>query len=61
MVFKLNPQQLVSRLSYAKHKYFHTFSRYSNSLADLVMLGNLITKACMRLKRNKILKYIAHY
>ena len=60
MVFNLNHQHIVSSLSYAKHKYFYIFSRFSNSLADLLMLVYLIVEACMKLLRTKILEEIDH-
>ena len=60
MVFNLNHPHFVSRLSYAKHKYFYVFPQYSNSLADLPRLVYLLMETCMKLKRAKILEYIAH-
>ena len=45
---------MISSLPYAKHKYFYIFSRYSNLLADLLMMVFLIHEACMKVKRTKI-------
>ena len=58
MVLNLNHQHFVSRLSYAKHKYFYIFPRYANSLADLPRLVYLLLNAYMKLKRTKILKIL---
>ena len=60
MVFNLNHQHFVSRQSYAKHKYFCIFPRYSILLADLPRLMYLIIETCMKLKRTKISKDVAH-
>ena len=60
MVFNLNHSHFVSRLSYAKHKYFYIFLRYSNSLANFLNLVHFIIEACMKLKRTKISGNVAH-
>ena len=46
-------------MPYAKHKYFRIFHRYSNSLADLIML-DLTINAYMKLKRTLEFQKILH-
>ena len=60
MVFNLNHLHFVSRLSYAKHKYFYIFPRYSNLLAALLNLVYLIIEVYMKLKRTKISEDMVH-
>ena len=61
IVFNFNHHHFVSSLSYAKHKYFYIFHRYSNSfyLADFLLLVCLIMDTNMQLIRTKISDDIA--
>ena len=47
----LNHKHFAYSLSYAKHKYFYIFPRYSNSLADLLVLVYLIIEVRKKWKR----------
>ena len=45
---------------HVQNNFFYIFPRHSNSIADLLVLVYLIIEACMKLKRIKISKDIAH-
>ena len=55
---------IISILSIAchmqKHQYLHIFYRYSNLIADLLMLVYLIIDACMAFKNEQYSEDIAH-
>ena len=53
MVFNLNHLHFVSSLPSVKYNYICIVSRYSNSLADLLLMAYLIIESCMNEKRSK--------